>query len=40
VGLEREHAQLLGQGKGLAVIVFSWLDLWRLTTRGDLAEEA
>ena len=40
VGLERAHAQFLGQGEGLAVVVFGLLDLRRLAPRGNVAEEA
>jgi hypothetical protein len=28
VGHERAHAQLFGQGDGLAVVMCGWLDLW------------
>jgi hypothetical protein len=40
VSLERAHAEFLGQGEGLAVVVFSRLDLRGITPRRDLAEEA
>ena len=40
VGQERTHAQLLSQSDGLAVVVFGWLDLWGITMRGDVAQEA
>ena len=40
MGLERAHAQFLGQGEGLAVVGFGLLDLWGLAMRGNLAEEA
>jgi hypothetical protein len=40
VGLERAHAECLGQGEGLAVVGFGVLALWRLAPRGNLAEEA
>ena len=39
VGLERAHAERLGQGEGLAVVGFSGLDLWGIVTRMELAEE-
>ena len=39
VGLERAHAQFLGQGEGLAVVGLGWLDVWGLALRGNLAEE-
>ena len=40
VGLERAHAQLLGQGEGLAVVGFGLRRLRRIAPRGDRAEEA
>ena len=40
VGLERAHAEFLGQGQGLAVVGFGLLDLGRIALRRDLAEEA
>ena len=40
MGLERAHAELLGQGQGLAVVGFGWLDLRRLAPRRNVAEEA
>ena len=39
VGLERAHAQLLGQGEGLALVGFGSLNLRGLALRGDLAKE-
>jgi hypothetical protein len=39
VGLERAHAECLGEGEGLAVIAFGWLDLQRILPRRDLAED-
>jgi hypothetical protein len=39
VGLERAHAQLLGQGQSLAVVSFSELALRGIALHGDLAEE-
>jgi len=36
---ERAHAEILGQGAGLAVGGFGQLDLQGLALRGDLAEE-
>ena len=40
VGLERAHAEFLGQGEGLAVVIFSLIALRRLAPRRDLAQEA
>ncbi len=40
VGLERAHAEFLGQGEGLAVVGFGLLDLRGLALRRNLAEEA
>ena len=40
VGLERAHAEFLGQGEGLAVVGFGLLDLRRLAPRRNVAEEA
>ena len=40
VGQERAHAELLGQGEGLAVVGFGLLALRRLAPRRNLAEEA
>ena len=40
VGLERAHAQLLGQGEGLAVVGGGFVDVRGSAMRGDLAEEA
>ena len=39
VGLERAHAEFVGQGEGLAVVGFGLLDLRGLALRRDLAEE-
>jgi hypothetical protein len=39
VGLERAHAQCIGQGDGLALGGFGLFDRWRVTLRRDLAEE-
>ena len=39
VGLERAHAELLGQGEGLAVVGFGLLDLRGIALRRNLAEE-
>ena len=40
VGLERAHAEFVGQGEGLLVVGFGQLDLRGLAPRGNLAEEA
>ena len=40
VGLERAHAELLGQGEGLAVVIFGLIAVRRLTPRRHVAEEA
>ena len=40
VGLERAHAEFLGQGEGLLVVGFGLLALRRLALRRNLAEEA
>jgi hypothetical protein len=40
VGLERAHAEVVGQGEGLAVIVFGLLARQRLAPRRNRAEEA
>ena len=40
VGLERAHAELLGQGEGLAVMGGGLVDGRGSTMRGDVAEEA
>ena len=40
VGHERPHAEFLGQGEGLLVVVFGQLALWRVAPRRNLAEEA
>jgi hypothetical protein len=37
--LQRAHANLLSQGKGLTIVVGSLVDVWRLATPGDLAKE-
>jgi hypothetical protein len=37
VGLERTHAQLLGQSEGLAVVFSNLIARWRLTQRCNLA---
>jgi hypothetical protein len=37
--LQRTHADLLSQGKGLAVVGFGLVDVRGLATPGDLAEE-
>jgi hypothetical protein len=39
VGLERAHAQLLGQGEGLAEVISGLLALQRLTLHRQLTEE-
>ena len=39
VGLERAHAQLLGEGEGLAVMADGGLDLGGRLTRRALAQE-
>ena len=39
MGLERAHAQLLGQGEGLAVVAGGGLDLWGRLARRALAQE-
>src|SRR5262249_1017585 len=39
VGHERTHAEFLGQGEGLPVVSFGWLDLRRVLMGGDLPEE-
>jgi hypothetical protein len=39
VGLERAHAEFVGQGQGLLVVGFGLSALWRLAPRRDLAEE-
>jgi hypothetical protein len=39
VGLERAHADRLGQGEGLAVVALGRLDLRGAAVRGDVAEE-
>src|SRR5262245_48455575 len=39
MGLEGTHAEFLGQGEGLAVVIFSLLDLWEILMGGDLPEE-
>jgi hypothetical protein len=40
VGYERAHTKFLGQSQGLAIVLFAWLGLQRLTMCGNLAEEA
>ena len=40
VGLERTHAEFLGQGEGLAVVGFGLLNLRGLALRRNVAEEA
>ena len=40
VGLERAHAEFVGQGEGLAVVGFGLLALRGLTLRRNVAEEA
>src|SRR5262245_37238528 len=40
VGHEWAHTQFVSQGEGLPKGGFSWLNLWRITMRRDLAEEA
>jgi hypothetical protein len=40
VSHERAHPQLLGQGEGLAVVIFSLIALRMLAPRRNLAEEA
>src|SRR5262252_9211119 len=40
MGLERAHAEFLGQGEGLLVMICSRLALRRLALCRDLAEEA
>ena len=40
VGLERAHAQFVGQGEGLPVVGFSLSALRRIAPRRNLAEEA
>jgi hypothetical protein len=40
VGLERAHAQCLGQGEGLAVIGFCSRALRGIALSGNVAEEA
>ena len=39
MGLERAHAQLLGQGQGPAVVDCRWLALGGLVMHSDVAEE-
>ena len=38
-GLERAHAQFLGQGERLAVVSFGLFHLWRHALRRDLTEK-
>ena len=40
VGLERAHAEFVGQGEGLAVVDFGLLDVWEIAVCSDGAEEA
>ena len=40
MGLERAHAELIGQGQGLAVVGFGQPALRRLAPRRNVAEEA
>jgi hypothetical protein len=40
VGYKRAHAELLGQGEGLAVVSCSGLNFYGLAVRRNLAEEA
>ena len=40
MGLERAHAEFLGQGEGLVVVGFGLLALRGLAPRGNIAEEA
>jgi hypothetical protein len=37
--LERAHAQLLSQNKGLAVMGFGWADTREIAAHGNVAEE-
>jgi hypothetical protein len=39
MGLERAHAQFLGQGEGLLVVDFGLNGLWGLTLRRHRAEK-
>ena len=39
VGLERAHAEFLGQGAGLVVVGCSGLALWGLTLRRNVAKQ-
>ena len=39
VGLEGAHAELVGQGEGLAVVAGNGLDLGGSAVRGDLSQE-
>ena len=40
MGLERAHAEFLGQGEGLAVVGFGQFDYLRLALRRNVTEEA
>ena len=40
VGLERAHAQILGQGQGLLVVGFGLCDIRGIATCGDLTKQA
>ena len=39
VRLEGAHAECVGQGESLAVVVFGWLHLQGIVVRGNLTEE-
>ena len=39
VGLKRTHAELVGQGERLAVVISGLLAFWRFASRRNLAEE-
>jgi hypothetical protein len=39
VRLERTHAKLIGEDKGLLVVGFGLVDLWRITMCSDVTEE-
>ena len=39
VGLERAHAQFVGQGESLLVVGFGRRHVWRVPMHGNLAEE-
>jgi hypothetical protein len=40
VGLERAHAEFLGQGEGLLVVGFCLFNLWRHAPCRNVTEEA